>query len=57
MISRALAQGPFGIMNKPFAESDIVMAINSFLQPSKLGRKAKPITQQNFGNVQGIISR
>lgn len=57
MMSRALAQGPFGIMNKPFAESDIVIAINSFLQPSKLGRKAKPITQQNFGNMQGIISR
>jgi len=45
MMSRALAQGPFGIMNKPFAESDIVIAINCFLQPSKLGRKAKPITQ------------
>lgn len=57
MMSRALAQGPFGIMNKPFAESDIVIAINSFLQRSKLGRKAKPITQQNFGNMQGIISR
>lgn len=52
MMSRALAQGPFGIMNKPFAESDIVIAINSFLQPSKLGRKAKPITLQNSGNVQ-----
>ncbi len=31
IMSRALAYGPFGIMNKPFGESDIVNAVNSFL--------------------------
>jgi excisionase family DNA binding protein len=31
IMSRALAYGPFGIMNKPFGESDIVDAVNSFL--------------------------
>jgi len=29
---RALAQGPFGVMNKPFSDSDIVAAVNVFLQ-------------------------
>jgi excisionase family DNA binding protein len=29
---RALTYGPFGIMNKPFGESDIVSAVNSFLR-------------------------
>ena len=28
---RALAHGPFGIMRKPFKESDILMAINSYV--------------------------
>jgi len=32
MMKRALAQGPFGVMNKPFSESDIVAAVNNFLQ-------------------------
>ena len=32
MMARALAQGPFGVMNKPFTESDIVAAVNTFLQ-------------------------
>jgi excisionase family DNA binding protein len=32
IMARALAQGPFGIMNKPFSESDIVAAVNSFLR-------------------------
>jgi len=32
MMSRALAQGPFGVMNKPFTESDIIAAVNTFLQ-------------------------
>ncbi len=32
---RALAQGPFGIMKKPFDESDIVAAVNSFLRITK----------------------
>ena len=32
MMARALAQGPFGVMNKPFGESDIVAAVNNFLR-------------------------
>jgi len=32
MMKRALAQGPFGVMNKPFSESDIIAAVNTFLQ-------------------------
>jgi excisionase family DNA binding protein len=32
IMKRALAHGPFGIMNKPFGESDIVSAVNSFLK-------------------------
>jgi len=32
MMARALAQGPFGVMSKPFGESDIVGAVNSFLR-------------------------
>jgi len=31
IMARALTYGPFGIMNKPFGESDIVNAVNSFL--------------------------
>ena len=32
MMARAMAEGPFGVMNKPFGESDIVAAVNSFLR-------------------------
>jgi len=32
MMAQALAQGPFGLMKKPFGESDIVGAVNSFLR-------------------------
>jgi len=32
IMAQALAQGPFGVMNKPFDESDIITAVNSFLQ-------------------------
>lgn len=32
MMSRALTHGPFGIMNKPFNESDILTAIKVFLR-------------------------
>lgn len=32
MMMRALAQGPFGVMSKPFGESDIVTAVNNFLR-------------------------
>jgi len=31
MMRRALAQAPFGVMNKPFDESDIITAVNNFL--------------------------
>jgi excisionase family DNA binding protein len=31
-MARALAEGPFGVMNKPFAESDIMTAVASFLR-------------------------
>jgi len=32
MMARALAQGPFGVMSKPFGESDIVVAVTNFLR-------------------------
>jgi excisionase family DNA binding protein len=32
MMARALAQGPFGVMNKPFDEPDIVKAVDNFLR-------------------------
>ena len=35
MMARALANGPFGVMNKPFSESDILAAVNSFIQAGK----------------------
>jgi excisionase family DNA binding protein len=31
MMARALVQGPFGVMNKPFSEADILTAMASFL--------------------------
>jgi len=31
LMSQALARGPFGVMNKPFGESDIITAVNIFL--------------------------
>jgi len=31
MMARALAQGPFGVMEKPFSESDITAAVANFL--------------------------
>jgi excisionase family DNA binding protein len=34
IMARALAQAPFGIMNKPFNESDIITAVNTFLPVS-----------------------
>jgi len=37
MMARALAQGPFGVMNKPFGESDIVAAVNAFLHITQRG--------------------
>ncbi len=32
LMARALAQGPFGVMNKPFGEADIVAAVDTFLR-------------------------
>ncbi len=32
VMARALAQGPFGVMGKPFGESDIVAAVANFLR-------------------------
>ena len=32
IMARALVQGPFGVMNKPFSESDIVTAVNAFIR-------------------------
>lgn len=32
LVARALAEGPFGVMKKPFGEQDIVAAVNSFLR-------------------------
>ncbi len=32
MMAQALAQGPFGVMSKPFGEADIIAAVNSFLR-------------------------
>ncbi|MBE9482694.1 MAG: response regulator [Chloroflexi bacterium] len=31
LMAQALSYGPFGVMNKPFGESDIINAVNSFL--------------------------
>ena len=31
IMERALREGPLGIMNKPFSDSDIIAAVNSFL--------------------------
>ena len=31
MMERAMKQGPLGVMNKPFDDSDIIAAVNSFL--------------------------
>jgi len=38
MMRRALAQGPFGVMNKPFGESDIIIAVANFLHITHRGR-------------------
>ena len=38
MMKRALAQGPFGVMNKPFGESDVIAAVNNFLGITQRGR-------------------
>jgi excisionase family DNA binding protein len=35
MMARALANGPFGVMSKPFSDSDILAAVNNFIRVSK----------------------
>lgn len=35
MMAQVLAQGPLGVMVKPFSESDIVAAVNRFVRTSK----------------------
>lgn len=35
VMAQALAQGPFGVMNKPFGESDVITAVNNFLRITK----------------------
>ncbi len=37
MMKRALAQGPFGVMNKPFGEADIITAVANFLHITQRG--------------------
>ena len=36
IMMRALAQGPFGVMSKPFGESEIIGAVDVFLRISKV---------------------
>jgi len=43
MMARALAQGPFGVMNKPFSESDIVAAVNIFLRTATEKHREKRV--------------
>ena len=38
MMARALARGPFGVMEKPFGEEDIIDAVNNFLRITQTGR-------------------
>ena len=38
LMKRALAQSPFGVMNKPFGEADIVAAVTNFLRITQRGR-------------------
>jgi len=38
LMRQALAQAPFGVMSKPFGESDIIDAVNSFLHITRRAR-------------------
>jgi excisionase family DNA binding protein len=40
IMSRALVEGPFGIMRKPFNESDIMTALNNFLPKTNLDNRS-----------------
>ncbi len=35
MMARALAQGPFAIMNKPYGEQDVIAAVDRFLRSTR----------------------
>ena len=39
MMEKALKKGPLGIMNKPFSDSDIINAVNSFLHAAQTLRR------------------
>lgn len=43
LMARALAQGPFGIIKKPFSEIDILTAVDSFLYAGEVGRRNKTV--------------
>jgi len=45
---RALAQGPLGIMRKPFDESDIIIAVDSFLRTGETSSRRELITQEQL---------
>lgn len=38
MMEKALKEGPLGVMNKPFSDSDIIAAVNSFVHAVTPGR-------------------
>jgi len=38
MMERALKEGPLGVMNKPFSDSDIIAVVNSFLHVTQTRR-------------------
>jgi len=38
LMKRVLARSPFGVMNKPFGEQDIVAAVTNFLRITQRGR-------------------
>ncbi len=38
MLAQALAQGPFGVMKKPFGDQDIAAAVNTFLGITQRGK-------------------
>lgn len=56
MMSQALAQGPFAIMNKPFNGKDIVEAVNSFLRTDSqvFRREAQIQTNNPASNSEGF---
>jgi excisionase family DNA binding protein len=41
LMTKALAEGPIGVMNKPFGESDIIRAADVFLRVERAGRTGR----------------